>query len=361
MRVLLDIGHPAHVHYFRNLIHVLNGKHTFIVTIKRSKIIETLLAYYNIDFIILGDKGNSLASKVVLQASFTLQVCNLIRKHKIDMAIGVSITIAQASKLCGIPSIYFDDDDLKESPLSALFGTPFASVVLSPSCLKYEKTPNAIYYPGYHELAYLHPNRFTPDQNILAKYGLTEEEKYFILRFSALKAHHDVGAVGLNIRQKRSLIELLSTFGKVFITMEALLDKEFEQYRMPIEPQDMHNFLHYSRMLVCDGQTMCTEAALLGVPSFRCNSFAGRVSVLEEEEKKYGLTYAFLPRNFDWMFYRIRKLLSAKDVKESWKQKRDLALRDKIDVTAFWAWFLDNYPASKSDLKKPHFDFQMFR
>lgn len=361
MRVLIDLGHPAHVHYFRNLYHELSARHAITVTCKSEPIITNLLKAHNIPYLELGAKGSSLVDKALRQVHFTRQISKIINDRKIDLAMGLSFSVVYAAKLTKAKSLMFDDDDQAPQPLTARFATPYADLVLSPDVLKFENLKNAIYYPGYHELAYLHPKRFKADHTILAKYGLTEQDKYFILRFSALKAHHDAGAVGLSMRQKRSLIELLSTYGKVFITMEARLDKEFEQYRMPIEPQDMHNFLHYSQMLVCDGQTMCTEAAMLGVPSFRCNSFAGRVSVLEEEEKKYGLTYAFLPRNFDWMLYRIKKLLSLEDVKEVWKEKRDLALRDKIDVTAFWVWFLDNYPASIADLKKPGFDFQIFR
>jgi hypothetical protein len=361
MKILVDIGHPAHVHDFKNLINELSGKHEFVVTTKKSPILEKLLTHYGIKYIVLGAKGKSLAGKVFKQAYFTLQVCKLIKNLKIDLAMGVSVSIAQASKLCGIPSFYFDQDDLKESPLTAISGTPFASHVLTPDCLSFEKTKNAIYYPGYHELAYLHPNRFLPNPNILAKYNLSENDKYYILRFVALTAHHDTHLTGLDVTQKRALLDLLLKHGKVFITMEAGMQPEFEQYRMPIAPHEMHDFLHYSQMLVCDGQTMCTEAGLLGVPSFRCNTVAGKVAVLEEEEKKYGLTYGFLPRQFDWMLAKIEEHLMMDNVKEEWKLKRQKLLNDKIDVTAFWSWLIDAYPDSVHEAKSPNFDFGRFK
>ena len=43
-------------------------------------------------------------------------------------------------------------------------------------------------------------------------------------------------------------------------------------------------------MFIGDSQTMTSEAAVLGVPSLRCNSFAGRISYINEQEFKYGLT-----------------------------------------------------------------------
>ncbi len=361
MNILIDIGHPAHVHNFKNLYHELKERHNIIVTCKSVPVITSLLKSYDMPYQELGEKGLGLSGKIVKQIQFNEKICRIIRNNNIDLAMGLSFSVVYASKLTKAKSLMFDDDDQSPQPLTAKFASPYADLILSPDVLKYEKLKNALYYPGYHELAYLHPNRFKPDPTILLKYGLTEEDKYFILRFTAFKAHHDVGAVGITKKQKQSLINLLSTFGKVFVTMEARLDPELEDFKLPIEPQDMHCLLYYSQMLICDGQTMCTEAALMGVPSFRCNSFAGQVSVLEEEEKRYGLTYAFLPRQFDWMLHRIKEMLMQDNVKEVWRDRRNTLLRDKIDVTAFWVWFIDNYPESELIMSKGSIDFARFQ
>jgi len=361
MRILIDIGHPAHVHYFKNLINDLSSHHKIIVATKDVPIITSLLDYYDFKYIIIGEKGNGIFGKAIKQLSFTKKVCQIAKEGKIDLLMGVSVSIAQASKLCGIPSIYFDDDDLKASPLTAYLGTPFASVILSPDSLGYEKTRNVIYYPGTHELAYLHPKRFTPNPEVLEKYGLSIDDKYYILRFNAFKAHHDIHEGGMNLNQKRQLIRLLEQYGKVFITTEKEIDTEFEKYRIPIESHEMHSFLAYSQMLLSDSQTMSSEAAVLGIPSFRCNTFAGRLSVLEEEEKRYGLTFAFLPRQFDWMLEAIERVLQNPDLKAIWSIKRNRMLEDKIDVTAFWVWFVENYPASVKEVKAKDFDFGRFK
>jgi len=361
MKILIDIGHPAHVHYFKNLINDLSSHHKIIVATKDVPIITSLLDYYGFKYIIIGEKRNGILGKAIKQISFTKNVFQIAKEEKIDLLMGVSVSIAQASKLCGIPSIYFDDDDLKASPLTAYLGTPFASVILSPDSLGYEKTRNVIYYPGTHELAYLHPKRFTPDPEVLEKYGLSIDDKYYILRFNAFKAHHDIHEGGMNLNQKRQLTRLLEQYGKVFITTEKEIDPEFEKYRIPIAPYEMHSFLAYSQMLVSDSQTMSSEAAVLGIPSFRCNTFAGRLSVLEEEEKRYGLTFAFLPRQFDWMLEAIERVLQNPDSKAIWSIKRYRMIEDKIDVTAFWIWFVENYPASVKEVKAKDFNFSRFK
>lgn len=361
MRILIDIGHPAHVHYFKNLIAALREKHEVWVTCRDSDIVKRLLNYYSIPFEIIGVKKDSIIFKIGSQILFSNKLKQIIQKHKIEISMGVSGAAVHGAICTRAKSILFDDDDLAVQPLMSKFVTPFADTILSPDALAHEKTKKTVYYPGYHELAYLHPNRFKADTRVLAKYGLDKSDKFFILRFNAFKAHHDVNEGGMNIEQKRKLVSVLRDYGKVFITTEAALDKEFEDYRLPIAPEDMHHFLAFAQMLVSDSQTMTSEAAVLGTPSFRCNSFAGRLSILEEEEKKFKLTKAYLPRQFDWMLDEIKDHLTKQGLETEWLGRRQRMLEDKIDVTSFWLWFIENYPESRHLVKSANFNYDQFR
>jgi hypothetical protein len=104
-------------------------------------------------------------------------------------------------------------------------------------------------------------------------------------------------------------------------------------------------------MLIGDSQTMTSEAAVLGTPAIRSNSFVGQISYLEEEEHVYGLTYGFLPTDFDAMQLKIEELLTLPNLKEIWQSRRQKMLADKIDVTAFFVWFIENYPESVKIMK----------
>jgi len=59
------------------------------------------------------------------------------------------------------------------------------------------------------ELAYLHPNYFSPDLSVLELLGVKKGEKYAILRFVKWNANHDLGHTGITprtrLRQFRSL------------------------------------------------------------------------------------------------------------------------------------------------------------
>jgi hypothetical protein len=44
-------------------------------------------------------------------------------------------------------------------------------------------------------------------------------------------------------------------------------------------------------------------------------------------------------------------MLSCTNLKEKWHEKRERMLSEKIDVTSFWTWFIDNYPKSPNLLE----------
>jgi predicted glycosyltransferase len=138
----------------------------------------------------------------------------------------------------------------------------------------------------------------------------------------------------------------------VFISSETILDNAFEQYHLKIIPTDLHHILAHASMLISDSQSMSVEAAMLGTPSIRFSSFAGRITVLEELEHRYQLSFGVMPTDQDKLFKKLRTLLSEDDLKLVFKQRRDNMLRDKIDVTKFLTWFLEEYPASRDIIQQ---------
>lgn len=350
MKVLIDIGHPAHVHYYRNLANdlITNG-HKVLWSVKELEVAKQLLNFYGFTYLVLPKKKDGLIGKIINQVKYDLILLKFCLKNRIDIAIGTSVTVAHVSRFSKVKSIVFDDDDDEVQPLVTKYVQPFASTIVSPDVLKGKRRrKDTIYYPGYHELSYLYPKRFNPDPTVLDEVGIKYGETFFIMRFNVFKAHHDVGIKGLILEQKIKLIEILKPHGRVFITTERAIEPELKEYQLKISPEKTHSLMYYSTIFLGDSQTMTSEAAVLGVPSLRCNSFAGRISYLEEEEHKYQLTYAFKPENFDKMIEKLKELLVIPDLKSEFQNRRQKMLVDKIDVTAFWVWFLENYPKSIS-------------
>jgi uncharacterized protein len=358
LNILFDIGHPGHVHLLKDVYHQLkNNGHNIWVTVKNIQAAKILLEKYHINFIDIGTKNDSLIAKAISQLDYNLKVLQLVNRNKIEMGIGSSLTIAHVSKLSKMKSIILDDDDDDAQPLFVKFAHPFADILLSPDSLKSKrKRKDTIFYSGYHELAYLHPNRFKADKNILREIGVNRNEQYFILRFNAFKAHHDVGIFGMTLDKKLILIEKLEHYGQVFISNERKIEPELEKYQFHVSPEKMHSLMFYATMFLSDSQTMTSEAAILGVPALKCNSFAGMLSVPNELEKKYDLCYSYQPSDFDKFLSKTSELLGMSNAKSVWQEKRQKVLDDKIDVSAFLVWFIENYPKSAIIMKeRPEF------
>lgn len=358
--ILVDIGHPAHVHLFRNFILEMEARgHKVFVLARNVESITRLLKIYNIPFTTSGAKPDSMVMKYLMQVSVILKTIRFVRKYKIDIGIGISMTLPIVARLTGIKTIGMDDDDIAITPVYAKFINK-SDTVLTPVALAHEKRGlNQVAYPSYHELAYLHPQRFTPDPAVLSEAGIKPGESFCVLRFNAFKAHHDKAARGLDLEQKRRLIGLLQKFGKVFITSEKEIDPEFEMFRLPVSPDKIHSLLYYSSLFAGDSQTMTSEAALLGTPAFKCNSFAGRLSVPGEIENKYQLCCSFLPDNFEQMLQQIENFLNSPSLKAAFKTRRARMLEERIDLTAFLVWFIENYPVSREKMIG-NTDFSMF-
>lgn len=353
MNVLLEINHPAHVHYYRNLASELDSRgHKVVWAIKDIDIVKKLLTNYGFRYYTLPKKTDRIWLKVFKQFGYIIRLLRICRKENIDLAVGTSVTIPHISLLTNTRSIVFDDDDDMIQPLVTRFSSPFASTLLSPVALSgSRKRSDTVYFPGFMELAYLHPNRFNPDPSVLKEVDITPGENYFILRFNAFKAHHDNLVKGLSLEQKLQLVEVLNPFGKVLITTEREIEPELSKYMLTISPHKIHSLMSYSKLLVGDSQTMTSEAAIMGIPAIKCNTLAGNMSVPNALEE-YGLCYSYSPENFNELVEKVVEILSIRDVKSTWRAKQRVMLESNIDVTAFMVWFVENYPQSVKELKE---------
>lgn len=360
MRILVDIGHPAHVHLYKNFINEMSSKgHLVLVSVKQIPAAISLLESLSIPYLSLGAKSDNIISKALNQIVYDYKILKIIRNNNIDFGVGTSVSLNHASKLSKIKSFFLEDDDSSVIPFSKYFAHPFADFVVSPDVLDFERQgKNHITYSGYHELAYLHPNRFQPDPKVLTEIGMSPGDIFFVLRFNAFKAHHDVGIEGLSKETKYALIRFLSTKGKIYITTEGDIDPEFKEYQLKISPDKIHSLLYFATMFIGDSQTMTSEAAVLGTPAIRSNSLVGKISYLNEEESKYGLTYGFRPNETNHMLSKIAELLGMSDLTHEWQRRRERMLADKIDVTAFLVWLIESYPESCRTIKNSP-DYQL--
>jgi predicted glycosyltransferase len=346
MNILIDIGHPAHVHLFKNFAVEMMAKGNYVLFTVRDKEHERYLLDINgFKYISLGKHYNSIPGKILGLFLFNLKILKTSLSFKPDMFLSHgSVYSAHVAWLLGKPNITLEDTGNMEQILLYL---PFTSVILTSDVFHRNLGKKQIRYIGYHELAYLHPRRFLGNRNIRKIIRVRENEKFFLLRFISWDASHDKGQTGFSIRDKKELIEKLASFGKVFISSEKKLPQELVKYQINIPPETMHDVLAAADLFVGEGATMASECAMLGTPAIYVNSMeAGTIN----DQEKNGLLFHF--RNFVGVLDKATEILNNPNSRREFKEKRDRMLKDKIDVTAFLIWFVQNYPESIKIMKE---------
>lgn len=353
MRILIDIGHPAHVHYFKNLMRIMEKSgHKFLIIARDKEITFELLKRYNIPFKSRGPGGKSLISKVLYIPKADLTIYREAKKFKPDILLSFASTYAaHASKLLGKPHIALDDTE--HAKFELFMYPPFTATILNPSCFSKDLGKKQILFDSYTELLYLHPNYFTPNPEVLKLLKVKEGEEFAIVRFVSWDASHDIEEKGLSNNDKVELVESLSKKMKVFVSSEGEMPGEIKKYQFKVPSEFMHDALFYARLYVGEGGTTASEAAIIGTPAVYINNLSmGYI----EEEKKAGLLFQStqkeeISRNIDFILNNHSK----KEFKNIGKQ----FIQAKIDPTAFLVWFIENYPGSVQKMKEtPDFQYK---
>ena len=348
MKILLSVNHPAHVHLFKNTIWTLQDhNHDILVCARRKEVTVDLLEKYDINYTIVSEIKPSRIYLIREQIQRIIRFREILGRFEPDLSIStMDPSLAIISRLMGISYICLADTE--HANLTTYGALPFTKTILTPSCFRKKIGPKQIRYKGYHELAYLHPHYFTPNPAVLDEIGLTEDDSFIIVRFVSWQASHDVGQHG--IRDKVGLMKTLEQYGRVLITSEKTLPPELQPYQIQISPEKMHDLLYYATLYVGEGGTMASEAAVLGTPSIYVSSLVGTMGNFIELEETYELLYSYT--NGNAALDRAIEILQDPASKEKWRAKRERLLTDKIDVTAFMVWFVENYPWSSRDMKE---------
>jgi hypothetical protein len=355
-KLLIGMGHPAHFHLFRNTIYQLRNDGVEVMIVLTEKdILERLLKAEDFEFIkIAGRKKNEgVTDKIIKLANSTIELIRIVREFKPDLLIGSLSQLSYAGKLSKIPVLFFGEDDITYTWMQCLVTYPFVNYIVAPDKTKVGIFRNKkISYPGYQKLAYLHPKVFQPDAALIPEIDTTQT--YTIIRLVSLTAYHDVNVGGIGNELLDQIIRKLLNYGKVYITSEKRLPEHLMIYSLPIKTVNIHHALSYASLFIGDSQSMCVEAAMLGVPSLKFNDFAGRISILEDLEMKYKLSFGFKTTQGKELLSMIDELFSTNDLKAIYQERRTNMLNDKIDVTSFYVWLIKNFPDSINQFKSGH-------
>lgn len=359
MRVLIDIGHPAHVHLFKNLAWKLQKDgHSVLFTCRDREHVLHLLKTFGFVFENFGRHYKTMQGKLYGLIKNEVQMINTALSFKPDLFISHGSTIAaHASFFVKKPHIALEDTfNMEQVRLSM----PFTDVVLTGDYPHPSLGKKEIQYPGYHELAYLHPNVFTPDEKVLDSLGVDIGEKYAIIRFVAWNASHDVGHKGLSYDNKRKLIDVVSPCMKVFVSSETELPEEMKQFQIMINPEEMHSALAYAQLFIGESGTMASEAAVLGVPSLLFLHSHNHGVLLDQKRLGLLMMFDINDQGVNESIAIMRQNLDTEDLQQQWQTNRVRMLSKKIDVTAFLFDLVKSYQVSQT-FKHVPFDWSLYK
>ena len=378
MKILFMISHPAHFWMFRYTIDNLKRDgHKVVIVIRPKDVLEQLCIDAGMEFYKVKNRPKKwgMFGLAIFLIEKIFEVLYIARKEKPDMLVGSDGVLAVVGKLIRKPAFEMYEDDAEAIALYARMFFPLYTGVVCPHCCsawKWEKKKYS--YPSYHELGYLHPNQFKPSREVVERYGIDTKKPYILVRFAQLTAHHDVGIHGINTEVAERMIAMLKPHGRIYITSERPLEPQFEQYRIKINPLDMHHVMAFASLYIGDSQTMAAEAGVVGTPFVRLNDFVGRLSYLHEleaptdytprsdgyvprvdahvpEETHFSLGYGHKTADVEGFFASIERWLAMPDRKAVCAERREKMLSEKVDYAKFLTWFIEEWPKSGEEMK----------
>jgi hypothetical protein len=276
MRFVFLTNTPAHVHLYKHAVDRLTGAgHDVLVLGRDYGCTEALLSFYDLPYEIYGKCGTQKLSLFRELPRHYLSIFRHVRRFEPDLIFGMGGYAAHAGLFTQTPVILILDSE--PTTLDTAISRPFARYLLTPSAFQKDLGSRHREFEGFKESAYLHPDVFQPRKDIRERLGVGPEESYVMTRFNAFGSHHDIGQSGFTPDQRREFIERIAEHATVFVSdeggtlnLENLPAREYD-----LHPALMHDALAEAHLLVADTQTMVTEAALLGTPAIRSNSFVG--------------------------------------------------------------------------------------
>lgn len=344
LRIALDITHPAHFHFFKNAIleWQLRG-HDVLILSRDKDLTLQLLDEVGWQHTPLSKAREGKVGLTLELVEHSLGVLKAIRRHRSQVIAAIGGTfIVYPALLQRIPSLLFYDTE--NATLSNRIAYPVATRIFTPRAYRDVIGQRQQRYNGYHELAYLHPNYFTPNPAKLAVEGLKADDPFTFIRLVSWKSHHDAGDYG--IHDLHQVIQRLERYGRVIISSEAPLPDSLKAYERQGLVGDVHDTLAFARLYFGESATMASEGAMLGVPGiFLSTSSRGYT---DEQEKLYQMVFNFNGNQAiqEDALQRAEAILNDASSGAIYQKNREKMLAELIDVTAFIVGTVEDYARS---------------
>ena len=332
MRYVFLTNTPAHVHLYKYAVRQLEeAGHDVLVLGRDYGCTVPLLDYYGLPYELYGSCETTKYSLLQELPKHYVNILRKTRRFDPDLIFGMGSYAAHAGALTRTKTVLLLDSE--PTSLDHFLATPFAATILTPQAFGKDLGAKHYRFRGFKETAYLHPDEFEPAADIRAELGVGDEP-FALVRFNAFGSHHDISEGGFSPAQRRELIAALSEHARVFVSDEGeTLDFDgLEAEPFALHPALLHDALFEADLLVADTQTMVTEAALLGTPAIRSNSWVGEddmgnFQALAEAELIYNLA------EFGAVKKKAVEILGDDQASERWQQRQTAFMAEQVNLT----------------------------
>ncbi len=319
MNFIFELNHPKHYYQFKHVIESLKKQNHLILILARNKdVLLNVLAEEKVDYVVFGKHYKSILGKVFGSILILLAYYRIVRKFKPNAIVSkASVFAVIIGKIINIKTFIFPDSEVVK--LTNKIVAPLASYIITPNSFELDFGEKHFRVPGLFESCYLAPNVFTPNFGLISSYV---KKPYAIIRFVGWNANHDINNSGFSLSQKLSIVNVLKPYMNVYVSSETTLPDPLSEYNLTVPTSLIHHVLSFSDLYIGDSQTMATEAALLGTPSFRSNSFVGEndMSNFKILENEFGLLLNI--SDFDTLVSQVEEFAKVSR-KNEWKKKID--------------------------------------
>lgn len=276
MNFLIEMGHPAHVHFFAPTIKRLKTEGHGVTVVTRGKdMTNSLLERMGIPFLCLSLPARGKTSLALELIGRWYKIAKILRREKIDVAASISgISTSIPARLLGVRNIVFTDTE--DAFLSNRIALPFADLIYTPQFFLNDLGAKQRRYRGLHELAYLQKSRESEPN----------AAPYCVLRLIGNDALHDKDLKDLTEQEILALVKRLESYGRVYISSTRPLPEALRGMELRIAPETIHPFLAAARIFVGESPTMAVESSLLGTPAYLLSARSKRLGNMIGLEKE---------------------------------------------------------------------------
>jgi len=301
-----------------------------LFTCREKEFAIDLLKSNKLNYISLGKHYKSIYGKILGLFKFELKLIKVSLNFKPDVFLSAgSFYAAHVSFLIRKPHITLENTENMEQ--IRLF-KPFTKYILTPDAIPQKYGKKQIRYNGFHQSAFLHPNYFKKSERIKSDLGIPFNENIFLLRLVALNASHDMNVHGISNDRLISLVNFLNEKGKLYISSEKPILKDFEQFRLNIPPDRIHDFISICDLVIGESSSMSNEAGYLGVPNIFIEDID--LNVLRKYSE-LGLKIHYKELNEEKMD-EIKSIVDdLEKVKNTFKKKSEDYIKNSIDLTEY--------------------------